>query len=116
NVSMGTSRSSSGSPSGVALVPIWVPDLPAPAEGVVAPPPQEPTDTPPESEQQVEVSVPRAPARRFATARSNLGRFATSGNREALGRALGHYVGTGLGGSRTALKRLGGTIRTADTF
>ena len=92
---MGTSASSRGPGGGVPLVPEWVPpatDQPAPSQ---PPPPQ------------------MAPARRFQTARTNLGGFARTGAGESLRRGLGHYSRSGLGGAAAAASRMGGTARTA---
>lgn len=113
---MGTSQSSGGPPSGVPMVPPWVPsptdndtpdDLnsaPTDSEG----PQTEPTPVVPTS--------PIAPARRFGSVRSSLGNFARTGDTVDLRRTLGHYVRTGYGGSGTAVRRLGGTASTAGTL
>lgn len=47
-----------------------------------------------------------APARRFAGARRELGAFARTGSRDSLGRAIGHYSRTGMGGARNAAARM----------
>lgn len=118
---MGTSQSSSGSPSGVPMVPPWVPDIPlssTPAEG---PPPDaapEPGDatslapTPAEPRQ----PIPIAPARRFLGANRNLGDYARSGDGASMRRGLGQYVKKGYGGSATATRRMGGTAQTAQAL
>lgn len=54
-----------------------------------------------------------APPRRFQQARTNLGRFARSGSQDDLRRGLGHYSRSGLGGSSTAARRMGGTAQRA---
>lgn len=109
---MGTSRSSSGSPSGVPLVPPWVPDQEKP-----------PVNQPPEKKTPPDANAPAAPpqatppvlapAARFRGTRQSLGSFAKSGSRSDLQRGVGRYVRTGLGGTRTAVTRFGGTSRTA---
>lgn len=118
---MGTSQSSSGSPSGVPMVPPWVPDIPlppAPAEGTppdVAPEPGDamsPAPTPAESRQ----PIPIAPARRFLGANRNLGDYARSGDGASMRRGLGQYVKKGYGGSATATRRMGGTAQTAQAL
>lgn len=107
---MGTSKSSSGAPSGVPLIPPWVNPVvpqddgqspPIPSDGERLEPPADPG---------------LAPARRFAPARTSLGRFAATGSSEDLRRGLGHYVRTGLGGSTTAAQRFAGTARVAGAW
>ncbi len=119
---MGTSQSSSGSPSGVPLVPPWVPDIPG-----TIPLPNDNTDgaqdadtdgasdsdgitpnTAPDNS-----ASPLAPRGRFSSARTSLGKFASSGDQKELRKSLGHYVRKGYGGPRTALRRLGGTVSKA---
>lgn len=112
---MGTSQSSGGPPSGVPMVPPWVPN---PTDG------DAPGDTPPPADTEgprdpvkkpetPNAPVPIAPARRFGSARGSLGNFARTGEVASLRRGLGHYVRTGYGGSGTALRRSGGTASTA---
>jgi len=104
---MGTSQSSTGSPSGVPLIPPWVPDPEVPNDdqgnGVQ---PEAPPSQP----------APIAPARRFQSARLNLGNFSQTGSSEHMRRGVGHYVQSGLGGTRTATRRFEGTARTADSL
>lgn len=117
---MGTSQSSNGSPSGVPMVPPWVPDIPLPA----APPAEIPSDdapvagvdqgTPPRTEPQQ--AIPLAPAGRFGGARRSLGDYAHSGDRDSMRRGVGRYVRSGYGGSTTATRRFGGTAQTADAL
>lgn len=117
---MGTSQSSSGSPSGVPMVPPWVPDIPLPAlpaEG--APPGAEPEQgEAPEPAPRTEPRqpIPVAPARRFLGANRNLGDYARSGDSASMRRGLGQYVRTGYGGSATATRRMGGTAQTAQAL
>lgn len=96
------------------LVPPWVDDPPegAPAADSEDAAPQtegeggnDSTTAPPEL----------APRGRFRGARLNLGRFGSSGSEENLRRGLGHYVGSGLGGSAKATQRLAGTARKSGT-
>lgn len=107
---MGTSASSSGPGSGVSLIPPWVPE------------PEIDPEIVPEGEQNPEIDEPAvpqpalpqvAPAGRFRGARINLGRFADSGSQGGLGRGLGHYARSGLGGSRIAARRMASTARNA---
>ncbi|MGH9428405.1 MAG: Qat anti-phage system associated protein QatB, partial [Terriglobia bacterium] len=57
--------------------------------------------------------VPIAPPGRFGSARTSLGQYARSGSQRDMRKGLGHYIRKGLGGSKTATRRLGGTARTA---
>ena len=124
---MGTSSSSKGAPSNVPLVPAWVPNIPVPVipetpvvdaptgdvtevASATAPVPATPAGS------LAKVTENLAPPGRFASARSAAGAFARNGSSEALRRSLGHYVRTGYGGARTAVQRLGGTIRTANSL
>lgn len=120
---MGTSQSSSGSPSRVPLVPPWVPDPLPPndkqdgdgkdaqdgedGQGQAAPVVQPMLATPPPA---------LAPARRFGSARTRLGQFARSGSADDMRQGVGHYVKKGLGGSASAVRRFGGTVRTAGSL
>lgn len=110
---MGTSASSAGPGSGVPLIPSWVPE--PETEPVV-----EPVD-----DQRPEIAEPVvpppapiqiAPSGRFRVARIHLGQFAESGSRVGLRRGLRHYVRTGLGGSRSASRRMASTARKAGSL
>ena len=112
---MGTSSSSSGSPSGTPMVPPWVPDpdLPAgdaPGNDDTAPPDG---DAPDQSLPPPAQPIPVAPPGRFRGARLRLGSFARTGSASDMRTGVGHYVRKGLGGGGTAVRRLGGTARTA---
>lgn len=111
---MGTSASSRGAPSGVPMVPPWVPDAPADNPDVADgdAPDQQTSDNPlaPTAPRQ---PVPIAPPGRFGPSRISLGQYARSGSPDDMRRGLGHYVGKGLGGGGTAVRRFGGTARTA---
>jgi len=115
---MGTSSSSSGSPSGTPMVPPWVPD-PVPPSGDgpgddgAAPPNG---DTPDQIAPAPAQPVPIAPPARFGGARTRLGSFARTGSADDMRKGVGHYVRKGLGGGGTAVRRLGGTARTAGTL
>ena len=103
---MGTSASSLGPGTGVLLIPPWVPE-----------PETEPVDDQRPGKDGPEVSppapIPLAPAGRFRRARIHLGEFADSGSRVGLRRGLRHYVRTGLGGSRSASRRMVSTAGKA---
>lgn len=110
---MGTSQSSDGPPSGVALVPPWVDDPPgdgAPLEN------QAPDQGQPDPVQPDSLTPTLAPAARFGSARSSLGRFAESGDRDHLRKGVGRYVSTGLGGGASATSRMAGTARAASSL
>lgn len=120
---MGTSQSSSGSPAGVPLVPPWVPDPVPPAQPNDGSPDGVPDDgqappTQPQPAQPAQTAPPPtlAPARRFGPARTSLGRFARTGSSDDMRRGVGHYVSKGLGGSGSAVRRFGGTTRTAGSL
>lgn len=116
---MGTSQSSNGSPSGVPMVPPWVPDIPlpaapdkAPADGILDQGEQSELPTRTEPRQ----PIPIAPSARFGGARRNLGDYTHSGDRANMRRGLGQYVKKGYGGSATATRRFGGTAQTANAL
>ena len=113
---MGTSQSSTGSPPGVPMVPPWVPDVSPPdaqdGDNDVDIQTSLPTDERPALPQPVVV----APRGRFGPSRASLGNYANSGSAYDMRRGLGHYVGKGLGGASTAVRRFGGTARTASAL
>lgn len=98
---MGTSQSSNGPSSNVALIPSWI-----------AKPEQETIDGE-ILEPVVAGEVELRPARAFAGARRSIGSFARSGDQKDMCRGLGHYVRTSYGGTSNAAKRHSGTVRTA---
>ncbi len=113
---MGTSKSSTGSPSSVPMVPPWVPDPEAaPPDDANEQQDQQSDEQDSEESQpdQEAVPTPIAPRGRFGQTRRSLGDFGSSGNHDSLRRGVGRYVGSGLGGSRTATRRFGGTASTA---
>lgn len=111
---MGTSQSSPGAPSGVPLVPPWVPDI-VPPDDQDSSEPEQPDDEPNEPDASLQPE-PIAPTGRFAPSRTSFGRYARSGSSDDMRRGLGHYIRKGLGGAGTAARRFGGTIRTASTL
>lgn len=110
---MGTSKSGTGPAAGVPLVPPWVPDPMVPDDGSSNGADSQNQEAPPGLAPQ---PAPIAPRARFGPARSNLGKFARTGESHEMRRALGHYVQKGLGGAGTAVRRMGGTIRTAGSL
>lgn len=117
---MGTSQSSNGSPSGVPMVPPWVPDIPLPATPPDGVPPESAPDDGSEQDvpQRTELRqpIPDSPTGRFGGARRSLGEYAHSGDRPSMLRGVGYYVRKGYGGSTTATKRFGGTAQTANAL
>jgi hypothetical protein len=109
---MGTSQSSPGAPSGVPLVPPWVPEPVQPDEQDS----QNGADEQDRNDQDRTAPIPQpdlAPRGRFGPARRNLGQFAQSGSSDDMRRGVGHYIGKGLGGSSSAARRFSGTAQTA---
>ncbi len=121
---MGTSQSSKGSPSGVPMVPPWVPDPPSEPD-VPTPEIPEPGSlneplvgaagnpipiTPTETVQ----PILTAPVGRFRSANINLSSFARSSDRSAMRRGVGQYFSQGYGGGGSAVRRFSGTARTAN--
>lgn len=117
---MGTSQSSKGSPSGVPMVPPWVPDIPLPAAPLTGAPsndaPVAGTDQGTPARTEPRQPIPIAPARRFGNARRSLGDYAHNGDRGSMQRGVGRYVRSGYGGSTTATRRFGGTAQTANAL
>ena len=127
---MGTSASSNGSPSRVPMVPPWVPDVPSPPED--GPQPQEPIEpTEPSvplegvsasdgsevaAQPPIDDKVRLAPSGRFGGTRLNLSSFARHSDRAAMRRGIGQYIRQGYGGSSTATRRMGGTIRSSQAL
>lgn len=117
---MGTSQSSKGSPSNVPMVPPWVSEIPlVPIQPGEIPPASMP-DQGENQESPPSEAPPRlillAPTGRFREARLNLRRFAQSGERDSMCRGLSSYIHKGYGGSETATRRLGSTIKAANVM
>ena len=114
---MGTSASSTGAPSNVPMTPPWVPDPIPPsddqADGDDDGGSHDSHDKGVDQSEPIPAPLRIAPRGRFGPARRSLGWFARSGSKEDMRRGVGHYVGGGLGGSRSASRRFGGTARTA---
>jgi hypothetical protein len=111
---MGTSQSSSGSPSGVPMIPPWVPELPSMPDGQGEN--DQGKDTPAVPEPMHLTPQFIAPLGRFRSARTSLGKFGRSGTENDMRRGLGHYVRNGLGGSKSATRRFSGSARTAGSL
>lgn len=114
---MGTSTSSRGPGPGVPFDPPWLDQVGGSPSGDDRQEPSGDGGEPPgaEAEQDTENEAAEgiAPPRRFASARRELGDYARSGSREALGRAIGHYSRTGMGGARNAAARMRASTRAA---
>lgn len=112
---MGTSKSSTGSPSGVPMVPPWAPEPPADdgaaADGNNGDDGRDGANA--GSALVASQASPIAPAGRFGSARSSLGRYARTGSPSDMRKGVGNYVSKGWGGSKTAARRLAGSARTA---
>lgn len=90
---MGTSASNKGPGSRIALDPPWL----------------QPEEPKPETVEQPTI----APPMRFAGARRGLTDYIRTGNRQSLGRALGHYSRTGMGGAHRVAQRMRATAGSA---
>lgn len=117
---MGTSKSSSGSPSGVPLVPPWVPKdtQKEPAAYTKKPDSNYPKDIENDPRRQplnpkLDTTSPNAPDGRFRATRGQLGRFARSGDSNELKRGVGSYTQSGLGGKKQASRRFMGSANAA---
>lgn len=109
---MGTSTSSSGPNSGVSFDPPWLdqlgdaqPSTQTPAEDIAGGEPAE-KGVPKDQQPKPNKSNDLAPARRFANARREMGKFARTGSGESFRKAVGHYSRTGMGGARNVAKRM----------
>lgn len=123
---MGTSQSSRGSPSGVPMVPPWVPELPADeilqiGEGSAnidvnnENEEAESTDENSEASSQ-DIQNPVAQPNRFGPAKRCLSDFGKTGDPASMRKGVGRFIKKGYGGKRTATKRLSGTIKNAQTL
>jgi hypothetical protein len=123
---MGTSASSKGPGGGVPMVPPWVPPAPPPPAGAA---PGEAPAAQPDGGAQPDASAtpnsqeparaqprPTAPAGRFRSARTSLGKFAGGGGGVHMRRGLRDYVRKGYGGKATAVQRFASTARTAEAL
>lgn len=109
---MGTSTSSSGPRSNVSLDPPWLDGIGGGSGGGDGgssggndggSPPQPGQNGP----QPVQPAQPQtAPSRRFAGAKRNLGNFVRTGSHDSLGRGIGQYSRTGMGGAAQAARRM----------
>lgn len=118
---MGTSTSSSGPGSKISFDPPWLDQLATgSAENAATGDDQSEqgdsnnqSGSDNEANQTTGAALGIAPARRFANARRELGAYAKTGNRESLGRAIGHYSKTGMGGPKNTAARMRNSTRSA---
>lgn len=111
---MGTSAASSGPKNDSPLIPTWCGELPDEDELDSNDMPDDGSDEPSgESEPVLPPISPPPDPKRFRAPRAGFTSFARTGDRETLNRALGQYVGSASGGSRTAAHRMAGPQRTA---
>jgi hypothetical protein len=110
---MGTSTSSSGPSAGASFDPPWLNELlpDAGTMGSAAPEgdalPDAGIENPAMELTNPEVISPVvAPPRRFANARTALGKFVRTGDKGVLARSIGHYSRTGMGGAPAAAARM----------
>ncbi|MCR9215621.1 MAG: hypothetical protein NXI14_00320 [bacterium] len=112
---MGTSQSSTGSPSGVPMVPPWVDG----SDGEIPPQAESPSEDIDDSDEAIDKPhqpEQLAPKARFYSTRIALGKFAETGDRAPMQRGVGRYIGAGLGGTQTAVRRFGGTATGASAL
>jgi hypothetical protein len=115
---MGTSTSSGGPGPGISLDPPWLDaigggDAGGESSGSSGDNGEGGQDAPGGDESPPEGNPPAqlAPARRFAAARRDLSTFARTGDTRNLGRGIGHYSRSGMGGSRQAANRMRASTR-----
>jgi hypothetical protein len=102
------------------MVPPWVPELPATGADLTE------TNDQPGSDQAApngassdgssaaaSAVIPIAPARHLSATRRSIGGFFHDGDPNKMRRGIAQYVRKGYGGKEIAVRRLGGTIRTA---
>ena len=91
---MGTSTSSKGPGSGIPLDPPWLQP----------------------STQEVDAQPQLAPPKRFSNARRCLTEYIRTGDSQSLGRAIGHYSRTGMGGAKKLARRMQATASSANSI
>lgn len=104
---MGTSTSSSGPRSNISLDPAWLDGLAGTGgggggggDGDGAQPQGDGNQPPAAPQPQI------APARRYAGAKRNIGAFVRTGSHASLGRGIGQYSRSGMGGAGQAARRM----------
>lgn len=92
------------------MVPPWTPNADSDSDDQPVPEQDGKKD---DGKKETKHELPVAPSARFRGARTSLGDFASTGSRDSLRKGVGRYVSTGLGGTSTAVRRMGGTATTA---
>lgn len=101
---MGTSSSSSGPGAGVSFDPPWLNTVDLEVDTPVIENNVENNEN--ESQPDELRTNELAPPRRFAGARLNLGKYASSGDKSSLKKALGNYSRKGMGGASNVATRM----------
>lgn len=109
---MGTSASNKGPNSGVPFDPPWLDDIVEPLNDE----PDENQDNEDPEQNSVERRPTIAPEKRFKLARTHLGQFIRTGERESLRKAIGYYSREGMGGSINVATRMRLSTRTATSL
>lgn len=111
---MGTSTSSSGPSSNISFDPPWLdkvgPDTGGANDEISDE--EEQTNFPQQDTPQEVI----APTARFRAARTKINNFATSGDRTAFRKAVGHYSKTGMGGASQVANRMRASVRTVTSL
>jgi len=104
---MGTSKSSNGPSSGVSFDPPWLENINLPNPELTPVDDQKTTEQKPEdSKTKTLAPLSMAPPARFRGARTNIGNYARTGNKDSLRHALGNYSKTGMGGAKNVSSRM----------
>jgi hypothetical protein len=107
---MGTSQSKPDGPPNSLLIPPWAEQEPPPPW---ARPAEENDDQQSTSQVATSPELARAEPRRYADFRTELGRYAQSGSRNAARSALGHWARISVGGASFGARRLTRAARTS---
>jgi len=98
------------------MVPPWVPDPEVDESPDNDPNADDQDSNEQDSDKPIEKESPIAPRGRFGPTRTSLGEYGSSGDSDSLRRGVGRYIGGGLGGSGTAVRRFGGTAANANAL
>lgn len=108
---MGTSQSSKGSPSGVPMVPPWVPEVDVETNDNEEEQLDEYKGNDKKEIDEADIATPQiAPRGRFKLANQNLNSYSKYGDSDSMKKGVGHYVKQGYGGASGAVRRFGGSI------
>ena len=104
---MGTSASSKGPGSGVSFDPPWLDDIAVPSSESSQADQKHPKDQETsDNEDEATATSNVAPPARFKAARTSLGDYVRSGNKDSLRQSLGHYSKTGMSGAASVANRM----------